>query len=336
MNTMTTAGVRAQMRAYYDSLALNTALELGLFWQLDAAPQPVEQIAATLGMPVRRCRSWLELLVGLGYLECQDGQYAPTATARSAILEAFAGETWRNLAEEERRRYPFGVDLALHVGHPLAVWAGQNRMPYNYLEAIAGDPAYAQRFTRMLYDLHRALAGDIAAALDMRGVTRLMDLGGGSGVVARALLARHPALLAVVIDHPNVCVVGRSLAEGVAESGRISFVAADFLTDDLPAGFDMALECDVGVYSEALLGKIWRALNPGGRLVIVDEFDSPSRPATLLQRRHAFFRAMTTPESCDPFRPSLRKIQSLLARTGFQLSVEQTLSDGMIMIQGRK
>jgi SAM-dependent methyltransferase len=336
VKAITTDYVRRQMRSYYDSLALNTALELGLFWLLAAAPQTAQQVAENLGIPVVRCEAWMDLLVGLGYLERNRERFSPSKQARQTILESFKRDTWQLLAEEERLRYPFGVDLARHLGHPLNVWAGQNRMPHNYLLSIAEDPTFAFRFTHMLYELHQPLAREVADSLDMQQDRRMMDLGGGSGVISLALLERYPTLTSVVVDHPHVCAAGREIADATAERERIDYYPADFLHGALPTGFDMVLECDVGIYSEALFGKIWAALNPGGRLIIIDEFSSPQAPTRLEHQRYAFYYSLTEPLSPRSGRSSIHQVQLLLARAGFQLSVEQSLGEGSFILQGRK
>jgi tRNA A58 N-methylase Trm61 len=337
MNAITTQDVRQLMRAYIDSLALNTALELGLFWLLADRPHTADEVAAAFAIPAHRSGPWLELLSGLGYLEREGDRYATSSAARSAILDAFSRECWTHLAEEERCRFPFGVDLARHIGHPFSVWAGQSRMPHDYLRAIAEDEGFAWRFTQMLYELHRSLADAIAVALDVRGVARLMDLGGGSGVVAMALLREHPALTAVVVDHPHVCAAGRAIAAGRPEGERLTFVSGDFTRDLLPQGCDLALLCDVGVYGEPLFRQVWAALNRGGRLVIVDEFAAPEDSAGLIQRRYAFYRAMTEyPANNERGRPTVAGLQAMMARAGFRLSVERALPQGMLLIQGVK
>ncbi len=149
---------------------------------------------------------------------------------------------------------------------------------------MVNDPDRARRFTRMLYELHQPLANHLAELLDMTGVRRLMDLGGGSGVVSLALLRRHPGLSATVVDIEHVCSAGREIAQEDSLADRITYHAADFVHDELPGGYDMVLKCDVGVHSEALYRKLWAALNQGGRLVIVDHFapaDNVVSPARL-------------------------------------------------------
>lgn len=49
--------------------------------------------------------------------------------------------------------------------------------------------------------------------LDMTGVNRLLDLGGGSGVVSLALLRQHPHLTSTAVGIEDVCIAGREIAQ---------------------------------------------------------------------------------------------------------------------------
>jgi SAM-dependent methyltransferase len=163
-------------------------------------------------------------------------------------------------------------DLALHIQNPGSAAAAAGFAPKSYVSAMIGDAERARRFTRMLYELHQPVAEEIARCLDLRGVDRFMDLGGGSGVVSLALLRRHAGCKAVVVDIEAVCRAGREIAHETPVRDRISFYPADFMNDDLPGDFDLVLECDVGEYGPDLFGKIHSVLNPEGRFVIVDQF----------------------------------------------------------------
>ena len=124
----------------------------------------------------------------------------------------------------------------------------------------------------MLYEIHGPLGDELAAILPMKGVKRLLDVGGGSGVMSHALLNCYPGLSTVVADHPHVCAAGKEIAGELSLLDRIDFRACDFLNEDLPGGFDMVLFCDMGIYEEVLFRKLRTTLNAGGRLVILDKF----------------------------------------------------------------
>jgi cyclopropane fatty-acyl-phospholipid synthase-like methyltransferase len=216
----------------------------------------------------------LQILCGLGLLEDIADGYAISALGRKTILEAHSQATWAFLAREVRFRLPSVLDLPVNISKSISTWEAQNLRAPNYFKQIVDGTDYAAQFTRMLYEIHAPMAEQLAMALDLTGVNRLLDLGGGSGVVSFALLRKQPELTAMVVDVENVCQIGREFASANGLDKHIDYLAADFIKDDLPAGFDMAMLCDTGASSDTLFRKIHAALNPNGRLILVEQFAS--------------------------------------------------------------
>jgi predicted TPR repeat methyltransferase len=322
MKPTTTDAVFDLMDSYLTSAALGAAMEWGLFWLLAEQPLDAAGVGQELGIPTNRCRYWLQLLESVGLVEQVPNGYAPSVTTQTAILDAYSRETWVFLAQEARQRFPLVRDLALHIREPGSVWAAQGLTAPDYYAQIVESPERARRFTRMLYELHLPLADELAQCLDLNGVKRLMDLGGGSGVISLALLGRQPHLEAVVVDIPNVCAAGREIAEECSMAERVTYHEADLLQDELPTGFDLVLECDVGLYSEALFRKVRAALNPGGRLVVVDHFVSDADVAPPSCLFWVFQDALANP---DLTHTATADIRARLARAGFQVLSERAL-----------
>lgn len=120
--------------------------------------------------------------------------------------------------------------------------------------------------------------------LDLQGVKSLLDLGGGSGVVSLALLRKQQDLTSVAMNVENVCQAGRAIASENKLEKRITYLAGDFLQDDLPTGFDLVMLCEVGAFSEILFLRIYNVLNLKGQRVIVDKFAQ----AGPIHRRHVW------------------------------------------------
>jgi spermidine synthase len=177
------------------------------------------------------------------------------------------------------------------------------------------------------------LADKLAQTIDMVGVRRLMDLGGGSGVVSLALLRHHPDLTAVVVDIENVCHAGREIAAKTPMTNRITYHPANFLQDPLPTGFDMVLECDVGVYTEELFHKLHTSLNAGGRLVIVDWLIQPDRQQSFWRLCTAFLSSLGTFEFSNQ---TSEEVQKLLFQAGFHDISAETLENNTVVIQAHK
>ncbi|MFW9914855.1 MAG: methyltransferase [Candidatus Thorarchaeota archaeon] len=328
------------LRAYIASAALGTALELQLFWQLAERPMNAQEVAREYNIPVGRCRAWLELLMGMNLLEQQNGAYAPSSIAQGAILGTYHPDTWAFFAQQARERYPTGTDLKSHISHPESVWAAQGIEPPDWFTQIESEAQRAEIFTRSLYDFHQGSAEKLAKTLDMTDVQRLMDLGGGSGVMSLALLKQYPQLTAVVVDIENVCIVGREIAAETPMADRITYHVADFLQETLPGGFDMILQCDAGVYTEEMFGKLRDSLNEGGRLVIVTNLDGFSawlahtNELPSLQRLlTVFLGSLERSKKATPV--TTADVKERLAKAGFQDITEQILDNGMVVIQAR-
>ena len=92
---------------YLGSAAVGTALENKIFWILNEQRMTANQISQKLQIPFDRTYSWLELLVGLGFLERIDDTYGPSSTTKSTILNTFSPDSWAFLAQEARDQYLF-------------------------------------------------------------------------------------------------------------------------------------------------------------------------------------------------------------------------------------
>ncbi|MFX1517157.1 MAG: methyltransferase [Promethearchaeota archaeon] len=340
MNIKNTQDIENLLRMTHASAAIGTALELGLFWQLTEKSLEINDISQKYNIPYDRCKYWLALLRELGLLNCQGGKYTPSSLARTAILKAYSFETWSFLAQEIRERYPTIINLPINITHPTSVWEAQNIIPPNYITQMKNDATRAERFTRMLYELHLSLGSRIAEHLDLTDVKLLMDLGGGSGVVSFALLERNPNLKAVVVDIENVCNVGKEIANTTQVADRISYHAADFVQDDLPSGFDMILECDIGVYTEDLFKKVWNSLNKGGKFVIVTNTNEQGAWVTYKENRPSLFWYLNVfSESLTVSKFSLssfKDVKTHLINAGFHDVLEKVQEDGIVFFHAIK
>ena len=329
MRPTSTDEVLDLLEAASTAAALGAALELGLFWMLDRRPLDAAGVTSALGIPQVRCRAWLQLLRRAGLLEEADGGYRPSGAARAAILGRYSQPTWALLAAETRERLPSLLELPTNLRTPGPAPLPPSPEATDYVARMDEDPEQARGFTRMLFELHTPLAAALAEFVDASGARRMMDLGGGSGVVAAAFLRRHPGLNATVVDIPGVCTVARELTAGLGLGSRLDFHAADFLRDELPGGFDLVLECDVNVYGVELFRKLRAALAPGGRLVIADQMAEAADPAHDTRAHWAFGRSLTDADFAGY--PTWAGVRAQLGAAGFRIRSERPLppvSDG--------
>jgi SAM-dependent methyltransferase len=142
---------------------------------------------------------------------------------------------------------------------------------------IPEPPDWRRQFTWAMHHRSRDLAPKVAAALNLRGASTLLDLGGGPATFALAFLAKNPGLKATVCDRPDAIEVAKEVASTHKAGARLSYLPLDFMKEPVPGSYDVIwLSNVIHIYSaeenQALLRRLLPALAPGGRLIIHDAF----------------------------------------------------------------
>ncbi len=259
------------VRSFEPARALLTAVELDVFTRLDERPLALADLASAIGASERGTAALAAALMDLGLVERRpDGAFAAVPEAARALSRRSAD--WRGAvafqANDLWKRFSALTDC-VRTGAPPAFPARSAQ------DVIAATLA-----------VHHATvdrADAIAALLPLGGKKRLLDLGGGPGTIAAALLRAHPDATATIVDLPHALDVAKKLLpkEWIA-AGRVRLKAQNLLEDVPPAGFDLALLSDVLSHfdpaeARRILLRAREALVPGGALAIRDAFEGGPR-----------------------------------------------------------
>lgn len=251
-----------------------TACRLGLFEAIGTSRLTDAEVSQRLGLDSGETPFFLDALVAVGLLVKRRGRYAASAVARRRLLEG--GENYLG-------------GLFRHQHRMLLLWARLADLLRSGEDPGEGGESAERDFVLAMEANAQRNGPRIAAAVDLEGASRLLDLGGGPGTYARLFLGRHPGLTALVLDRPGVVAVARSLPINRGWGDRLLFRGGDFLEDDLGRGYDVIWISNV-IHSlgpaqvSILLPRCQAALRPGGRLLVhdflLDEAGvSPSRAA---------------------------------------------------------
>jgi cyclopropane fatty-acyl-phospholipid synthase-like methyltransferase len=109
--------------------------------------------------------------------------------------------------------------------------------------------------------------------VDLTGVRRLLDVGGGSGALSIALARAWEELECTVWDLEVVCEHAREYARAAGLADRVLARAGDMFGEPFPPGHDAVLLSQIlhdwsPERGRELLGKAARALPPGGRVLV--------------------------------------------------------------------
>lgn len=240
-----------------------TANDLDLFSRLDKWREAAD-LAYELEVDGRALGLLLNALVALGLLVKEGERYRNTPIAE----EFLAGGGYRG-------------SIFKHIHHCWEAWnelpgvlrSGRPAAPRE--TAILGEKEeWTRDFIRGMDDVTRDLAPRVVRCLDLGEARILLDVGGGPGTYAAAFLAVHPNLREVrLFDLPGALEVGREKLASRGMLDRVRLVPGDFHRNELGSGID-AIWISQVFHSQdeegcrMLIEKGWRALNPGGVLII--------------------------------------------------------------------
>jgi precorrin-6B methylase 2 len=295
-------------RDFMASRVLLSAAELDLFTLLTPKPLTAEEIAADTKTRLRGISILLDALSALGLLVKTDGRYR-TEPSAAPLLSAEAPESI--------------LPMVLHMG---TVWQNWSQIT----EIVQGKttPSLSKgtlsknnrkAFIGAMHVVASKAAPAVVAAVNPGRARRLLDVGGGSGTYTLAFLAAAPAMQATLFDLPPVIEMARDRVQAAGMVGRVTLTAGDFYKDELPPGHDLALLSAIihqnsPAQNEALYGKIYRALDSGGRIVVRDHVMSADHTQPLEGALFAVNMLAGTEEGCTY---TFDEIKSGLTAVGF-------------------
>lgn len=257
---------------YWETKILLTAIKLDLFSALDGRSDSPPDLAKRLSLDERALSLVLNALVAMRVLTKHEGRFANTSVARKHLVKVspdYVGHLlvlhdseWMNWGKLEETVRTGASPVRRHV--------------------FETNPEMGANVLAVLDRIGRGSGVILAKVLQLEGVERMLDVGGGAGTNAIAFCREYPGLSATVFDLPSTLqVTERSIKEAGLED-RIAVMPGNFNTDSLGGLYDLVLLSDVLHYQDAqanaaLVHKAFAHLTDAGRLVIKDRFLDPDR-----------------------------------------------------------
>ncbi len=255
---------------------LHAGVKLDVFSHLAHNPMSTAELAGELKVDDRGLDMLLHALVAMDLLGKEEERFYATSFSAEHLARQsphylghiimhhhFLVDGWSRL------------DEAIRYGHPVRKRSSHDTCGLERESFLMG-----------MFNLASLLAPRVAAAIDLGGRRRLLDLAGGPGTYAIHFCRQNPELSAVIFDLPTTRPFAEQTVASHGLSDRIGFVGGDLVADPIGSGFDVVwlshlLHSEGPETCAAIVAKAAEALCNGGLLLVQEFILDDSRTAPL-------------------------------------------------------
>jgi len=238
------------------SKLLLTGIELKVFNQL-SEPKSADAVAQAIGTHPINTRVFLDSLTAIDLLQKKNGLYR-----NSPITQAF-------LVEDS----PTYLGAALQLLHSQTSLENLSKLikegPPPTPEITFSEEMFAQEYASIERAGDAQIMVDIVSELpEFPSFRKMLDLGGGPGLIGMAVVAAHPSMKGVIFDLPPMVKVAETFIKEYGMEDRMKVLGGDGYRDSIGEGYDLVLACSsLQAYKDKLdsiVKKVYDALNPSG------------------------------------------------------------------------
>ena len=262
------------------SRLLITAIYLKVFDCLEEAVSAAE-VSKRLATDPANTTHMLDGLCALGLIDKNNKKYRNKKIAYELLITgkpAYLGD-WFLQTDKDFKPYLDMLPEIISSG-PEAIARPDHMNSAENCEKFTASHA-ASSFAGVARDIAR----HVSSLPSFKNCRKMLDIGGGPGVNAMAVVRENENLEATVFDRPDIVHMADRYIQEYGFSDRVKTLGGDYLKDPVGSEYDMIMITDSLYYTDpeidTVLHKCREALKPGGffvgiHCVLTDERTRPS------------------------------------------------------------
>ncbi len=261
--------VRQLAASQYLVRSLHVAAELSIADELQDQPRDVADLARSVGADADALRRVLTLLASRGIFLVNGERVGNSEaseflrTDHPASLRSFV----RMFGQSIQWQSAGDLEHAVRTGEAVATRTYPQGGLWGYFDA---NPSEGRVFGEAMVAKSSVQIADVLAAHDFSRYRSILDVGGGTGHMLRAILERHPTTTGLLFDLPAVIEQARQ----AGARDRMKFVPGDFFVTPLPAADATLLMEVLHDWDDArcaqILAAVRRSVGSTGRLLVIE------------------------------------------------------------------
>src|SRR6185295_9200944 len=257
------------------ALTLIAAIELDVFTTIAQGNRTAADVAGAIKAPKRGVEHLLDALVGMEYLTKRGTQYGLTPVADTFLVRtkpSFIGA----MADEVRITMPGWQQLAE------VVRTGKSAAGIDAEEGHEFFPKLVKAIFPLTYAGARGLVAAFPQA-KLKKMERILDVAAGSAAWSLPFAQAAPNVRVTAMDYSEVTPVARQFAEQFGVADRYDYVEGDLRELDFgKKEYDVVILGHIihigdEKWGKSLIAKSYKALKPGGTLVIAEMIPNDTR-----------------------------------------------------------
>lgn len=252
---------------------VHIAAKIGLADELSVGPKSAIELAGPLALHAPSLHRLMRTMASLGLLSEGQGQRFSLTKLGEALKANAPGSARSTLLMTGSSWVGRGFANILHsLQTGRTGFEKAHGMPF--FDYLAQHQEDASVFSGAMVGLHGAEPPAVAAAYDFSMFKAVVDVGGATGNMLAAILARHAEPRGLLFDRSHVVADAEQLLKAHGVSDRVTVEAGDFF-QSVPSGGDVYILSHIlHDWSDdeclTILGNCRKAMNRDGRLLIVE------------------------------------------------------------------
>jgi ubiquinone/menaquinone biosynthesis C-methylase UbiE len=320
------------LRAFQETAALKSAIELGIFSAIAEGATTAGQIATKCGASERGVRILCDTLTASELLLKREGQYQNTRDG-AMFLDRHSPAYLGGVADflclpELMSGFLENLTEAVRKGATVQPDAG----------IVNQDNPMWVTFARAMAPLTKLSAEFIAGHVSATGPLKVLDIAAGHGMYGIAIAQRNPRAEITAVDWAAVLEVAKQNAAKAGVSSRYTTKPGSAFDVDFGSGYDVVLLTNFLHHfdtetNQPLLRKVHAALNAGGKAVTLEFVPGEDRVSPPVAVRFALTMLVNTRQG-DAY--TFRELETMLRNAGFTASEQHFLETQQSVIISTK
>jgi hypothetical protein len=259
---------------------IGVVAELGIADLLKEGPRTVDELAELTGTDKRSLYRVMRMLATQGiFKEIRGKRFISTPLAKPLREDQIRDLLLLHMTP--RHFQMFGEMItSVRTGKNVSGRMGGSAL----FDHIGNDESRNQRFNKAMTSATRMQASAILSAFPFKGCRKIIDVGGGQGLLLAAILHRNSQAEGVVFDLPKAVAHAGEVISSYSLGERMRAEEGDFFKK-VPGGGDIYIMKSIlhdwdDDASLKILGNVRDAMGEGSRLLVIDsvldEGNSPS------------------------------------------------------------